>query len=59
MAQLNLTPEEQSIVVEALESFLSDLRMEIADTEKKTMREVLKNQEKVINKVLDALRPGK
>jgi hypothetical protein len=59
MAQLSLTSEEQSIIVEALESFLSDLRMEIADTEKKTMREVLKNQEKVINKVLDALRSGK
>jgi hypothetical protein len=59
MAQLNLTSEEQSIVVEALESFLSDLRMEIADTEKKAMREVLKNQEKVITKVLDALRSGK
>jgi hypothetical protein len=59
MAQLSLTPEEQSIVVEALESFLSDLRMEIADTEKKAMRDVLKNQEKVIGRVLDALRSAR
>jgi hypothetical protein len=59
MAQLSLTSEEQSIVLEALESFLSDLRMEIADTEKKEMRDVLKNQEKVIGKVLDALRSAR
>lgn len=59
MAQLTLTPEEQSIIVEALESFLSDLRMEIADTEKKEMRDVLKNQEKVIGKVLQSLRSAR
>jgi hypothetical protein len=56
MAQLSLTPEEQGILVEALESFLSDLRMEIADTEKKDLREVLKNQEKVIGGILQSLR---
>jgi len=59
MAQLSLTPEEQSILVEALESFLSDLRMEIADTEKKDLRDVLKNQERVIGRILQSLRTGR
>jgi hypothetical protein len=57
MIQLNLTGEERDILREALRSYLSDLRMEIADTERKEMRENLKNEERVLKKIIEALKP--
>jgi hypothetical protein len=56
MIRLHLTQQEQAVLIEVLESFLSELRMEIADTERKSMRDVLKNQEVVIKRVLESLR---
>jgi hypothetical protein len=53
--QVDLTPEEERMLVEILESYLSDLRMEIADTDSKDFREMLKARKAVIVKVLDAL----
>jgi hypothetical protein len=58
MMQLSLAPEERDILREALQSYLSDLRMEIADTERKEMRENLKNEEKVLKKIIEALKPS-
>lgn len=58
MVQLNLNQEEKSILIDALESYVSDLRFEIADTERKAFREPLKNQENVLNRVLRTLRQG-
>ncbi|GIX27859.1 hypothetical protein [Pelomicrobium sp. G1] len=56
MTQLELSPEEREVLIEVLESFLSDLRMEIADTERLAFRERLKSQEQIIKRLLGALR---
>jgi hypothetical protein len=56
MTQLELSPEEREVLIEVLESFLSDLRMEIADTERLAFRERLKSQEQIIKRLLEALR---
>jgi hypothetical protein len=52
---LDLTTHEQEILREMLEQHLSDLRMEIADTERMEFRDMLKERKEVIRKILDAL----
>ena len=58
MIQLNLNVEEATMLTEVLQSYLSDLRMEIADTEAMELRERLKQQEVFIKKLLQELSPG-
>lgn len=58
MFQLDLVPEEAQMLREMLEDYLSDLRMEIADTDRKDFREVLKLRKEVILKVLATLQPA-
>jgi hypothetical protein len=53
--QLNLTAEEAAMLNEILTSYLSDLRMEIADTENMEFRENLKKKEEFIKKVIGEL----
>lgn len=55
MVQLELTVEEQEGLRKALESYLSDLRTEIADTEAHSMLEELKDEEKMLKQVLGRL----
>jgi hypothetical protein len=55
MIQLSLTDSESSILRKILECYLSDLRMEIADTEEAPFRERLKQEETAINKILGSL----
>jgi hypothetical protein len=52
---IDLTGDEIDVLRHVLESYLSDLRMEIADTDSFDFREMLKHRKQVINKVLDAL----
>ncbi len=52
MIQLNLTDDEASILKQALATYLSDLRMEIADTDQQEFRERLKHEEAVMKKIL-------
>lgn len=59
MIQLELTAAEQQILVGVLESYLSDLRMEIADTDRKDFREMLKARKQVVMKVLEALQESR
>jgi hypothetical protein len=59
MIRLELNPEEQHILAEALESYITDLRMEIGGTESKDFRDMLKNQEGVLRKILEELAPGR
>jgi len=54
--QLNLTDSESSALRKILECYLSDLRMEVADTEDAEFRERLKQEEAVIGKILGALK---
>ena len=56
MIQLDLTKEEKDILTEILENDLSDLRMEITDTDSLDFREKLKKQKEVLKKVLETLR---
>ncbi len=56
MLQIELTDEEQHILKEILESDLSDLRMEIRETDDRTFKEMLKNKEQVMEKILEMLR---
>jgi hypothetical protein len=55
MIQLNLTDDEASILKQALATYLSDLRMEIADTDQQEFREQLKQEEAVMKKILGAI----
>ena len=58
MLQLDLTDEEHEILVQLLEESLSDLRMEIADTDLYDYREMLKRRKEAIMKVLQAAKAG-
>ena len=55
MIQIDLTPDEQSELRTALESYLSDLRMEIADTDSYDFRVGLKKRKAALEKVIGAL----
>ena len=55
MVDLDLTGDEVDVLQHVLESYLSDLRMEIADTDSFDFRSMLKHRKQVIMKVLDAL----
>jgi hypothetical protein len=56
MTRLELNPTETEMMREVLESFLSDLRLEVADTEKMAFREGLKKKEVFLKDVLGRLR---
>lgn len=55
MIELNLTPDEVETLRQVLDSYLSDLRMEIADTDRQDFREMLKERKGVLMKVLEGL----
>jgi hypothetical protein len=55
MIQLDLTTEEQQILAEVLESYLSDLRYEIANTDSQDFRDKLKHRKEVLQKALKEL----
>ncbi|MGD8867840.1 MAG: hypothetical protein PVI01_09420 [Gemmatimonadales bacterium] len=60
MIQLDLSDEERRDLLQLLEDVLSDLRMEIADTDSMDFRDKLKRRKEVIGKVIGALKdvPG-
>jgi hypothetical protein len=53
--QLDLTTKEQETLIEILESYMLDLRMEIADTKRMDFREELKTKEQMLKKILDSV----
>ena len=55
MLIVDLNQEEQEVLRIVLESYLSDLRMEISHTDSWDFREHLKERKAVIIKVLDSL----
>ena len=55
MSELQLTARERELVVEALKSHLSDLRMEIADTDRQDYRDMLKEKKEALRKLLFAV----
>ncbi len=55
MIQIELSNEESEILKEILEGYLSDLRMEIADTDKMDFREKLKKKEVFIKDLIQRI----
>lgn len=56
MIHLDLDATERSTLMETLESYLSDLSYEIADTDSFDYREELKAKRDVLNKILKAVK---
>ena len=56
MIHLDLDTLERKILMETLESYLSDLGTEIADTDRFEFREQLKARRNVLNKILSAVK---
>lgn len=52
----HLEPEDREIIVDVLEHALSDLSMEIADTDRLDFRQGLKRRRAAIGRVLEAMR---
>ncbi len=55
LMMLALDVKESSLLQQVLESYLSDLRMEIAETESHDMRESLKDDEATIKRLIARL----
>jgi hypothetical protein len=58
MVRLEFDPRESSMMNEILQSYLSELRLEIADTEKMSFREDLKKKEVFIKNVMERIEKG-
>jgi hypothetical protein len=56
MATIELTAEEAGRMAEILENYLSDLRMEIVDTESQVFRDGLKTTKELVMRVIDQLK---
>ncbi len=56
MAELILNNDETEMLKEVLESYLSDLRMEIADTDLKSFRDGLKEKEVFLKDVISRIK---
>ncbi|RMG67363.1 MAG: hypothetical protein D6715_04930 [Calditrichaeota bacterium] len=58
---LELNEQERTVLIEVLESYLSELRMEIANTDRLAYREQLKQRKQVLLAILEKLgvQPGK
>jgi hypothetical protein len=56
MIHIDLDATERSILMQTLESYLSDMSFEIADTDRMEFREELKAKRQVLNKILDAVK---
>ena len=52
----DLLDDLRTALADTLESYLSDLRMEIADTDLKDFRDKLKHRKALLNEILDAIR---
>ncbi len=56
MIRVDFTAEERDILQSMLSNYVSDLRMEIADTDRKDYREIIRQQKEILQKLMDALR---
>ena len=55
MIQLPISPEDKEVVIEALESYLADLRMEISDTDLREFKMNLKKKRDILERAVLAL----
>ncbi|HNR51134.1 MAG: hypothetical protein BWZ01_01865 [Deltaproteobacteria bacterium ADurb.BinA179] len=56
MISVDLTAEEKDVLYNLLSNYVSDLRMEIADTDRQDFREMIKQRKDILQKVIDALK---
>lgn len=56
MIHIELNDEDAGVLTAVLESYLSDLRMEIADTDRLAFREMLKDRKAALHRILKSLR---
>lgn len=54
--ELNLTEQDAEIIIEVLDSYLSDLSMEITNTDSMEFREKLKSKRVAVQRVLKNLK---
>ncbi|APV44961.1 hypothetical protein Dform_01640 [Dehalogenimonas formicexedens] len=59
MMTLDFTPEERDLVLDILNNYKSDFRMEITDTSTPEYRKQLKQQETMLNSVIEKLEKAK
>ncbi len=59
MVRIELQPTEAEVLKMVLESYLSDLRMEIADTDSKDFRDKLKARKMILRKVVALINAGR
>ncbi len=55
MIQLELAEEDAAMLVKVLDYYVSELRMEIADTDREEMRDNLKDKEEALRSISKAL----
>jgi hypothetical protein len=55
MTPLDLSSEEQTTLIRILNEYISDLGMEIADTDNKDFREELKKRKEMVRTILGKL----
>jgi hypothetical protein len=54
--KLDLSPKEAKILKEVLSHYLSDLRMEVSNTERYELRQTMKGQEDTIGSIIERLK---
>ncbi len=59
MLHIDLTEEERELLENMLESCLSDLRVEISDTARHGYKEMLKQRELILKKIIAAVHEAK
>jgi hypothetical protein len=58
MLSIELTTAERDVLREMVSGMLSELRMEIADTDRLEYRDMLRARKTVLQRVLDAIEPS-
>lgn len=58
MVKLDLSTEDARVLAEILASVMSDMRMEIADTEKMEWRDELKRRKMLLERLITELETG-
>lgn len=56
MSSLELSKEEKDTLVDVLETYISDLRMEMADTDSSFFRDELRAKKTILVGILDRLK---
>jgi hypothetical protein len=59
MFELQLTPEEKETLVNILNDFVSNLRVEIVDTDSPQHKDQLRNERDTVNNLLNKLNQAK